>query len=160
MRATSHVQFERPRLERRPGNHPNPAAGRGHTRRWTLPADASFAGSSGGSGKPTTRANCGAGRPALKLNITFLVPIASPPLADPGTGDGGKVQSRTPPRLALPALAGGVTAPAAHHELVRRSPDPATDGLTDSFAICAATWAASPAASTRGIASKSLPALS
>jgi hypothetical protein len=29
-----------------------------------------------------------------------------------------------------------------------------TDGLTDSFAICAATWAASPAASSRRIASK------
>jgi hypothetical protein len=33
MKATSRVQFERPRLERRQGDHRTPAAGRGHTRR-------------------------------------------------------------------------------------------------------------------------------
>jgi hypothetical protein len=56
------------------------------------------------------------------------------------------------PRLGQPALADGVATPAAHRQLVRR--------LTDSFAICAATWAASPAASTRRIASQSSAALS
>jgi hypothetical protein len=38
MDATSHVQFERPRLERRPGNHRSPTAGRPHVRRSTPPA--------------------------------------------------------------------------------------------------------------------------
>ena len=38
MKAAPHVQFERPRLERRPRNHRSPAAGRRHARRWTPPA--------------------------------------------------------------------------------------------------------------------------
>jgi hypothetical protein len=36
---TSHVQFERPRLVRRPGNHRSPASGTRRTRGWTPPDD-------------------------------------------------------------------------------------------------------------------------
>jgi hypothetical protein len=74
MSPTSHVQFVRPRLARRPGNHRSPAAGRRHTRRWTPPADASIAESSGGSGKPTTRADCAATRAAWQQPTHSHIP--------------------------------------------------------------------------------------
>jgi hypothetical protein len=74
MRATSHVQFVRPRLACRPGNHRSPAAGRRHTPRWTPPAEASFAESSGGSGKPTTRSNCAATRAAWQQAAHSHIP--------------------------------------------------------------------------------------
>jgi hypothetical protein len=93
MKATSHVQFERPRLERRPGSHRSPAAGRRHTRRGAgIQAVAvhgcgqqrgqagPLVGSQGVHALVAARpGQCPGGLPVVELEFLFLAGCIDPP---------------------------------------------------------------------------------